>query len=311
MDNYRSFRERLKRDIARQWRSSKEHKVLYLFLLPFFTVFFTFTIFPIVVSLVFSFTDFNALEPPSFVGLSNYIRLFLHDSLFITAIRNTLIFSIVTGPIGFLMALLFAWLINEMNRGLRIVLTILFFAPSLVGGMGAMWGIIFSSDAAGFANALLISLDLIGEPIRFLRDPAWIAPIVIVVVLWASLGTSFLVFIAGLQGVDRQYYEAGAIDGINNRWQELWFITLPLMRPQLLLGAVLSITSSFGIGDVITQLAGFPTTDYAAHTITTHMQDFGNVRFEMGYASAIATILFIIMIACNKGVRKLIGKVGS
>ncbi|MBR4072501.1 MAG: sugar ABC transporter permease, partial [Clostridia bacterium] len=183
--------------------------------------------------------------------------------------------------------------------------------PSLSGNALLIWTVMFSSDAYGYANGMLMNLGIINQPIRWFQDPTYMMPLVIAVVLWSSLGTSFLAFIAGLQGIDRAQYEAAAIDGIRNRWQELWYITLPTMRPQLMFGAVMSISSAFSIGDVVTGLVGFPSSNYAAHTIINHLQDYGGIRYEMGYASAIATVLFVVMVISNKAVKNILSKVGE
>ena len=186
-----------------------------------------------------------------------------------------------------------------------------FYAPSISGGVYTIWAIMFSGDAYGYANSILLYLRVITEPIQWLTDPKYMLGLVIAVMLWMSLGAGFLSFVAGLQTIDKTYYEAGYIEGIRNRWQELWYITLPHMKPQMMFGAVMSITSSFAVGDVTTALCGFPSTDYAAHTILNHLQDYGSTRFDMGYASAIATILFVVMVGTNQAVQKLLSKVGQ
>lgn len=307
----RSPREIIRQDLAYKWKQAKKHKAQYLFVLPFFIIFTTFTVMPVVISIYLSFTYFNILELPRFIGLENYFHLLVSDKIFIQSIKNTIVFAIITGPVSYLISLFMAWLINDRKRFSRVFFTILFYAPSLAGGLIAVMQIIFSGDSYGFLNAFLLKWGILSEPILFLQDTRYINAIIIFVVLWGSLGTQFLSFIAGLQGIDHQYYEAGAIDGIRNRWQELWFITLPLMKPQLMFGAVLSITASFGIGDIINNLVGFPSKEYVAHTIVLHLQDYGSIRYEMGYAAAIATLLFIIMIVCNKAIQKLVSKVGS
>lgn len=307
----RSRREIIRKDLAYKWKQTKKHKVQYLFIMPYFLIFTAFTVLPVVISIYLSFTYFNILEPPSFIGLKNYFRLFIDDKVFIQSLRNTIVFAVITGPVSYLISLFMAWLINDRKRFSRVFYTVLFYAPSLAGGLVAVMQIMFSGDSYGFLNAFLLKWGLLSDPILFFQDTRYINAIVIFVVLWGSLGTQFLAFIAGLQGIERQYYEAGAIDGIRNRWQELWFITLPLMKPQLMFGAVLSITASFGIGDIINNLVGFPSKEYVAHTIVLHLQDYGSIRYEMGYASAIATLLFIIMIVCNKAIQKLVSKVGT
>ena len=278
---------------------------------PYFLLFFTFTVLPVLVSVVFSTTSFNMLQTPQFEGWGNYTRLFWEDELFIIAIRNTIIFAVITGPVSYLACFLFAWVINELPRVPRAFMTLIFYAPSISGNVYFIWQVIFSGDRYGYANALLTALGLItGDPINFLFDEDYILPILIVVQLWLSLGTGFLAFIAGLQTVDKTLYEAGAIDGISNRWQELWHITLPSMKPQLMFGAVMQITASFAMAELSIQLAGFPSVQYAGHTIVTHLIDFGWIRFEMGYASAIAVILFITMVGANKMVQALLRKIG-
>jgi multiple sugar transport system permease protein len=235
----------------------------------------------------------------------------LEDDVFIIALRNTLILAVVTGPVSYLMAFVFAWLINELGPKLRSFLTLVFYAPSISGNAFLMWLLIFSGDVHGYANAFLIRYGFIDNPLQWLKDPDYMLLVIIIVQLWLSLGVSFLAFIAGLQSVDRTLYEAGAVDGIKNRWQELWFITLPSMKPQLMFGAVMQITTSLAIAAVSMQLVGFPSVQYAGHTIVTHLIDFGTVRYDLGYASAIATVLFLIMISTNLIVRQVLRKVGN
>lgn len=270
-----------------------------------------FTVFPVVISMILSFTYFNMLEFPRFVGWDNYTRLFLEDDIFLVALKNTLLFAAITGPISYLACFLFAWVINELGPRLRAFMTLIFYAPSISGNIYFIWLMIFSGDRYGIANGMLIKLGIILEPIQWLKTEALIMPIIILVQLWLSLGTGFLAFIAGLQTVDKTLYEAGAVDGVRNRWQELWYITLPSMRPQLMFGAVIQLTTSFAVADVSIALAGFPSVNYAAETIVTHLIDFGTTRFEMGFASAIATVLFILMVGTNLIVQKLLRKVGE
>lgn len=283
-----------------------------LFALPYLIFFTVFTVLPVFVSIFLSFTEFNMLELPKFIGMENYLRLFLEDSIFIKAVGNTLMFAIVLGPGGYLLSMMFAWFINEIqNSKLRALVTLAFYAPSVCGNNLIFWNLIFSSDSNGVLNGLLYTLGITSSPILFLQTPQYIFPIVIFVGLWGSFGTGFLSFIAGFKGVDRSYYEAAAMDGISNRWQELWFVTLPIMRPQMLFSAVMSITGSFTVGGIITALCGYPTTNYAAQTIMNHLDDYGGIRYEIGYASAISVILFIMMVGSNLIIQRLISKVGE
>jgi len=271
----------------------------------------TFVILPVFMSLGISFTYFNLLETPRFIGFDNYRALLLDDDIFIISLKNTLILAVVTGPVSYLLAFVFAWLINELKPKLRALMTVIFYAPSISGNAFLIWLLIFSGDVHGFANSYLIRLGIIDNPIIWLRNPDYMLFVLILVQLWLSLGVSFLAFIAGLQSVDKTLYEAGAIDGVKNRWQELWYITLPSMRPQLLFGAVMQITTSLAIAEVSMQLLGFPSVQYAGHTIVTHLIDYGTIRFDLGYASAIATVLFLIMITTNLVVRSFLRKVGE
>ena len=293
------------------WKEMKKNWVAYLMVLPYMFIFTLFTVVPVLLSIVISFTDFNLLQTPNFVFLDNYIRLFLDDDIFIIAIKNTLIFAVIVGPASYLMSLLVAWFINELPPKIRAVVTLIFYAPSISGQVYLIWGTLFSGDSYGWVNATLLNLGLITEEIQWFRDADYIMPLCIVVALWTSLGTSFLSFIAGLQGIDRSMYEAGAVDGVRNRWQELWYITLPSMKPQLMFGAIMAITSAFGFGGVVTALCGFPSVDYAAHTIMHHLDDYGGQRFEVGYSSAIAVLLFALMIGSNMLVKKMLSKVGT
>lgn len=288
----------------------KKHKYKYMLIAPFAILFLVFTFVPIVISAILSFTSFNMVSLPKFVGFDNYINLLVKDDVFLIAIKNTLLLALVTGPVSYIMCFIFAWLINELPPVPRAIITLVFYAPSITGNAYVIWRLIFSSDTYGYANAWLMDLGFIQGRIMWLETAGYILPILIIVQLWLSLGIGFLAFIAGLQNVDRSLYEAAAVEGIKNRWQELWYITLPSMKPQLMFGAVMQITSSLSISQVSIDLAGFPSASYAGHTILTHMHDYGNVRYELGYACTIAVILFFIMVLCNIVVQKLLRKVG-
>ena len=293
------------------WKEMKRNWVAYVMIAPYVIIFTLFTVAPVVLSIFFSFTDFNMLQAPNWVWFDNYINLFFADDIFLIACKNTFIFAAIVGPTSYLMSYLVAWFINELSPRIRAVVTLIFYAPSISGQVYLIWGTLFDADSQGWVNATLLELGLISEPIAFFQDASYVMPLCIVVALWTSLGTAFLSFIAGLQGVDRSLYEAGAVDGVRNRWQELWYITLPSMRPQLMFGAIMSITGSFGFGGVVTALCGFPSVDYAAHTIIHHLEDYGTQRYEIGYSSAIAVILFVIMIGANVIVNKILSKVGT
>lgn len=286
----------------------KKNIGVYGLLAPYFILFTIFTIVPVLLSLPMGFTNFNMAQFPQWVGLSNFYSLFLEDEVFLKAIENTLVFAVVTGPLSYFLCFILAWLINELPGALKTIFTFVFYAPTLAGNIFTTWQLIFSGDTYGIANAYLIDLGITNGAIQWLTDANYIMGVLIVVQLWMALGAGFLAIRAGLQGIPRDRYEAGAIEGIKNRAQELIYVTIPAMGPQLLFAAVMQITSSFTAGDIGRSLTAFPTTDYAGHTIMTHAFDYGSIRFEMGYSSAICFVLFATMLIANWGIKKILNK---
>ncbi len=289
----------------------EENLPSYIMLAPFFIFFFLFLVLPILASVVLSFTNYDMINAPSFAGLGNYMRMVLEDDVFPVVFKNTLIFAIICGPAGFLLSFVLAWFINEFSPVIRTLLSFMFYAPALAGNVVMIWSVAFSSDSYGYINSALLSLGLITEPITWLSTAEYIKPIIIGVQLWSSMGVSFLSNISGLQNVNNELYEAGSIDGIRNRWQELWFITLPTMKHMLLFSAVMQIASSFSISGIAISLAGFPSVSYAGDTIVSHMQDLGTVRYELGYASAVAVVLFLMMVFFRLVIGKLLNMTGK
>lgn len=285
----------------------KKNKGCYGMLAPFMILFIVFTVIPVVMSLPIGFTDFDMVNRPDFVGLENFETLFLSDRTFIKSIRVTLIFAFITGPLSYVLCFFLAWLINEMPPKLRTVFTLVFYIPSLAN-VYTVWQLIFSGDMNGYLNAVLIDLNIITAPIQWLTDGRYVLGASIVVQLWISLGAGFLALSAGFRSIDRTQYEAGAIEGIRNRWQELVYITIPSMKPQMLFAAVMQIVSSFTAGAVVQSLAGFPSTDYKAHTMMSHAYDYGWMRFEMGYASAICLVVFAAMYVCSRIIGRVLGE---
>ena len=274
----------------------RKYGMSYFFLSFWLILFLFFTVIPIICAVVLSFTNFDMVQTPNFVGIQNYLTLLLDDEIFMKSLGNTMYYAIVTGPAGYLLSFVVAWLITETSKLSRSILTLVFYAPSLAGNVYMIWTYFFSGDTYGLINSMLIKLGLISSPIQWLTDPTYNSIVVIIVVLWMSMGAGFLSFVAGFQQLNKELFEAGAIDGIRNRWQEMWHITLPQMVPQLLIGAVLSISGAFSIGYQNQALTGNPSTDYSTHTVLLHMLDYGYARFEMGYASTVAVVLFVIMI---------------
>ncbi len=295
--------------LLQRMRRSRES---YLLMLPYLLFFTVFTLVPVIVAVVVSFTEYNMLTPAKFVFLDNYIRMFLEDNVFLTALSNMVKIAVIIGPFSYILCFFIAWVINDLGRTGRSILTTLFYVPAVVGGAAwAVWRLLLSGDQYGLINNLLMSLGIIFEPVAWTTEESTILPVIIIVQLWMSMGISFLSFIAGMQTVDASLYEAGMIDGIRNRFQELWYVTLPSMLPQLVFGAVMQIISAFTVADVSVQLCGLPSTNYAGETIVTHIMDYGTIRYEFGYACAMSVVLVLLMQLSRALVTKVLSKVGS
>lgn len=290
--------------LKKLWHDVKKNKDCYFMLAPFMIFFVIFTIVPVAMSLPVGFTDFNMAQPPEFVGFDNYINLFFSDKIFTKAIRVTIIFAVITGPLSYMICFLLAWLINELPNRLRAFFTLIFYIPSMAN-VYAVWKIIFSGDMNGWLNSFLIEWGFIQSPVQWLTDSRYILGVTIIVQLWFSLGAGFLALSAGFRNIDKNLYEAAYIEGMDSKWQELVYIIIPSMKPQMLFAGVMQIVNSFTAGTIAQELVGFPSTDYKAHTIMTHAYDYGWVRWEMGYASAICTVLFIVMFICNRIIGRL------
>ena len=280
---------------------------MFVMLSPFLILFFIFTVLPIITSMFLSFTSFDLISFPKFTGIDNYRRMLADDTVFPAVVKNTLVFAIIAGPLGFLLSFLLAWFVNEFSPRVRTLLSFLFYAPSLVGNAYFIWKVAFSGDSYGYINSLLLSLGIITEPVIWLKNATYLMPIIIMVQLWQSMGISFLSNISGLQNVNAELYEAGAIDGIRSRWQELRYITLPAMHHMLLFSAVMQIQSSFSVSAIAIEFAGYPSVENSVDTIVSYLSDVATVRFEMGYAAAISVILFIMMALTRAAVGKILG----
>ena len=297
----------MKNNISKNRTRNFEFHILWL---PFLVLFFIFTVLPILSSVVLSFTDFDAVSMPKFVGLENYFRMFTSDEVLPVSLKNTVLFAVFIGPFGFALSFFLAWIINEFGKSARSILSFLFYSPALVGNAYYIWQILFSGDSYGYANSLLMSFGIVTEPIQWFRNEQYVFVIIVLIQLWLSMGVSFLANIAGLQNVDDELYEAGAIDGIKTRWHELWYITLPSMKSILLFGIVMQIQSAFSVSAIPMALAGYPSVNHSVDTILSHLQDVGAERFEMGYASAISVLLFALIILTKQILTKFVNSVG-
>ena len=278
---------------------------------PFVVLFLLVMVIPVAASVVLSFFRYDMINTPKFIGLDNYYRMFIEDGVFLIAVKNTLKLAVVTGPIGFMLSFVLAWMINDLKPAKRTVLSFLFYSPALMGNVYFIWQVLFSGDSYGYINSLLMSMDIISDPIQWFTDEKYAMTIVIIVQLWMSMGVSFLANISGLQNVDISLYEAGAIDGVKNRWVELWYITLPSMKGILLFSAVMQIQASFSISAIATTLTGFPSVNYSTHTIVTHLSDVATTRFELSYGAALSVFLFAVMAIMRVIIGKLLDSTGK
>ena len=304
------MKQKIKRSSMSMWTAG-DKVTLTLMIVPFTLMFFLFMILPVGSSLVLSFFNYDMINTPEFAGLENYFRMFINDKVFSIAVKNTLMFSVITGPIGFMLSFVLAWMINELSPKSRTLLSFLFYSPALMGNVLMIWQVMFSGDSYGYINSALLSLNVISEPIQWFSDPRYSMNIIIMIQLWMSMGASFLANISGLQNVSISLYEAGAIDGIRNRWQELWYITLPSMKSILLFSAVMQIQASFSVSSTAVTLTGFPSVNYSTHTIVTHLSDVSSTRFELGYAAAISVFLFAMMAVTRILIGKLLSSTGK
>jgi len=284
----------------------RKHRTGYMFLLPFVVLFTLFIVIPVFVAFGISLTDYNMLQAPKWIGLTNYKLLFMDDKVFYKALENTMLFAFIAGPLGYIMSFAAAWVIDQLK--VRNGFALAFYAPSLTSGvaMSAVWLVFFSPDRYGYLNNLLIKLGIVSGPVLWNMDPQYILYVIMLIAVWMSMGTGFLVFLAGLQNINKDYYEAGAIDGIGSKFQELIYLTLPMMKPQLLFGAINAIVASFGVFDIAVSFSGMPSPNYAGHTIVAHLFDYAFIRFQMGYASAVAVVLFLMTFILGRVVFKLL-----
>lgn len=287
------------KDTLRRSKSplAKNRLPFWLMLLPFLILFFLFKFLPILSGFVLSFTDFNGLQMPHFVGLDNYTRMFLKDEVFLTTAKNILLLALITGPTSYILSFVLAWLINELGKRLRLLVLVLVYLPTMCSNLFFVWQYIFNGDAKGFINSALIDIGLIQKPILWLSDERYTMVVVIVVTIWMGFNVGFLSFVAGLRGLDRAYYEAAAIDGLKNRWQELYYVTLPQMGSQLMFGAVNAIAGAFTIGAINAQLTGYPSTNNSTDTIILYLSRYAvEEAYELGYAAAMSVVLFAVMV---------------
>ena len=285
-------------------RRPQSIRAAYAFIAPYVLLFSLFIVIPVAIAIGLSFTNFNTIQMPSFVGFMNYVNLLTRDSIFMQyVLPNTILFAVIVGPGGYVLSFFLAWCLSQISKGPRTVLALLLYSPSMTSGvaMTVVWRILFSGDERGYLNALLLNLGWISEPIAFLQSSEYLMPVMIVVALWSSMGVGFLAMLAGMMNIDESMYEAGSIDGIRNRLQEVFYITIPLMKPQMLFGMVMAVVNTFQLGYIGVSLSGAnPTPQYAGQLIVNLIEDYGFIRYEMGYASAASVVLLILIYVITK-----------
>ncbi|SFS55558.1 carbohydrate ABC transporter permease [Paenibacillus sp. BC26] len=283
----------------------------FVFISPFFIIFTLLVVVPVVSAIYLSFTDFNSIQTPKFIGLTNYVNLITQDNAFMMfVLPNTLKFALLVGPGGYLLSFWLAWLLAQIPKKSRTVIALAIYSPSLTAAvaMAVVWLVIFSGNASGYLNHFLMSLAIINEPIQWTQSPHYLMPIMVTVSLWNSMGVGFLAMLAGILNINGEMYEAGYIDGIRNRLQEVWYITIPSMKPQMLFGAVMAVVGTFQAGAIGVQLSGAnPTPQNAGQLMINHIEDYGFLRYDMGYASAVSVVLLIIVYGFSKLCWRLFG----
>lgn len=284
----------------------------YMFLAPFLILFLMFIVIPVIAAIFLSFTNFDSINWPDLIGLKNYVALFTSDSIFMQyVVPNTLKFSLIAGPVGYILSFIMAWMLAQVPHKPRTVLALILYSPSMTSGvaMAVIWKVFFNGDSTGYLNSWLLEWGLITEPISWLQSEDYLMTIMIIVTLWSSMGVGFLSMLAGLLNINKEIYEAGYIDGIKNRLQEIIYITIPSMKPQMLFGAVMAVVNTFTAGAIGVTLSGSnPTPQYAGQLILNHIEDYGFLRYEMGYASAISVVLLVFIWVCSKVVFNLLGE---
>jgi len=283
----------------------------YAFLTPYGLLFIIFIVVPVLAAIFLSFTFFDAIQPPRFIGLSNYISLITQDDTFMKyVLANTIRFAVIVGPGGYALAFLLAWMLAQLPRLPRTIFALILYSPSMTASvaMAVVWKTLFSGDQTGYLNSFLMNLNLIREPIQWLTSPQYLMTIMMVVTLWSSMGIGFLAMLAGILEISPELYEAAAIDGMTSRWQEIFFITIPSMRPQMLFGAVMAIVGTFQAGAIGVTLSGAnPTPQYAGQLIVNHIEDYGFLRYEMGYAAAVSVVLLLMVLFFSRVATRLFG----
>lgn len=280
----------------KNWTLAQREKAwAYAFITPWLIGFFIFTLGPMLASLYFSFTDYNIIDAPQWEGLANYQRVFFQDPLFWHSLKRTLYFAALALPLGLLFGFLLALLLNQDVPGVNLWRTF-YFLPSVIAGVAValLWMRIFN-PRVGFLNPFLENVFGINNPPGWLQDPDWAIPALVIMSLW-GVGGSMIIYLAGLQGIPTTLYEAAKIDGASSR-QRFWHVTLPMMTPVIFYNLVIGLIGAFQYFTevyVATSGEGGPVRSTLVYNLYLYQNAFR--YFEMGYASALAWVLFVIIL---------------
>jgi len=264
----------------------RKNSAAYYMLLPFFLLFFVFTVLPIAAALPFAFTDFKLPGAPSFAGIENFRDLFSENDLFMSSLKNTLLSLLITGLGGFVLNIFAAWLISPLRGRLKTMFIVIFCLPSFLYGAFAVWGMALGDGMNSPLNSVLMSLGMIKSPVDWLDSSPASILLMQLVRLWGTFGIGFLVTLTGFDEANenRELYDAARIDGLSNRFWHLVFVTVPAAAPRLALMAALQIAAAFSVGSVFT-------TTPANMTLTDYMLTLGAYKLDIGMASAVGVLI--------------------
>ncbi len=275
-------------------RRHRQLVLTYLFLIPAMSVFLLYRLIPLGWNFVLSFQFWSPTKPAEFAGLYQYEEMFLFDDVFRTALKNTLVYML-TAPIGIVIALGLALLVNTEIRNRGFYRTVIFLSyPLMPVGVGIIWGWLYN-EKVGLFNFVLRGLGIIDEPIAFLESFSTALPAVMTAAVWQILGFFMIILLTGLQNIPNHLYEAASIDGAN-KWRQFYRITLPLLRPAIFLCLIIGIIASFTSFDLIFVMTnGGP--GRATELLITYIYKTAFQLGQFDYAGALTVVMFLLFVA--------------
>ena len=274
-----------------------EAKWSYIFVAPAVLLFFIFVVGPLITSFYWSFTEYDAIHAPKWVGLDNYKNIFFNDPRFWKSIRNTIFYTLGVIPPVVVLSLLLAIAVDQQIR-FKNFFKVIYFIPSVTSviALSVIWKWLFAGEKYGLINHILIRVGL--QPVDWLMSPVWTLPAIMIMSIWAGLGYNMILFLAGLQTIPKTVYEAADIDGANV-FDKFWHITLPLLKPFTVFVVIIGFITSFQVFEriyIMTQSEfGIGGVLDSALTVVAYLYDMGFRKFKMGYASALGYIIFVVV----------------